>query len=162
MIKTLATVKNIMNKVLSIACSVLLSFMTILVLWQVFTRYILNNPAAFTEELVKYSLMWTAFIGAAYAFFTRDHMALTLVKDKITGLKHKILVSFIDILILLLAVFVFVIGGFKLAMSARAEYSALLGIPRSLVYAITPISGVFITIAQIINLYEDITGNKVE
>ena len=58
MIKTLATVKNIMNKVLSIACSVLLSFMTILVLWQVFTRYILNNPAAFTEELVKYSLMW--------------------------------------------------------------------------------------------------------
>ena len=53
MIKTLATVKNIMNKVLSIACSVLLSFMTILVLWQVFTRYILNNPAAFTEELVK-------------------------------------------------------------------------------------------------------------
>lgn len=49
-----------------------------------------------------------------------------------------------------------------LALSARQEFSALLGIPRSLVYAITPISGVFITIAQIINLYEDITGNKIE
>lgn len=69
MVKTLAAVKNIMNKVLSAVCSVLLSFMTILVLWQVFTRYVLNSPAAFTEELVKYSLMWTAFIGAAYAFF---------------------------------------------------------------------------------------------
>lgn len=162
MVKTLAAVKNIMNKVLSVVCSVLLSFMTILVLWQVFTRYVLNSPAAFTEELVKYSLMWTAFIGAAYAFFTRDHMALTLIKDKVTGVKHKILVSFIDILILLLAVFVFIIGGFMLALSARQEFSALLGIPRSLVYAITPISGVFITIAQIINLYEDITGNKIE
>lgn len=101
MVKTLAAVKNIMNKVLSAVCSVLLSFMTILVLWQVFTRYVLNSPAAFTEELVKYSLMWTAFIGAAYAFFTRDHMALTLIKDKVTGVKHKILVSFIDILILI-------------------------------------------------------------
>ena len=162
MVKTLAAVKNIMNKVLSAVCSVLLSFMTILVLWQVFTRYVLNSPAAFTEELVKYSLMWTAFIGAAYAFFTIDHMALTLIKDKVTGVKHKILVSFIDILILLLAVFVFIIGGFMLALSARQEFSALLGIPRSLVYAITPISGIFITIAQIINLYEDITGNKIE
>ena len=162
MVKTLAAVKNIMNKVLSAVCSVLLSFMTILVLWQVFTRYVLNSPAAFTEELVKYSLMWTAFIGAAYAFFTRDHMDLTLIKDKVTGVKHKILVSFIDILILLLAVFVFIIGGFMLALSARQEFSALLGIPRSLVYAITPISGIFITIAQIINLYEDITGNKIE
>ena len=159
MVKTLAAVKNIMNKVLSAVCSVLLSFMTILVLWQVFTRYVLNSPAAFTEELVKYSLMWTAFIGAAYAFFTRDH---TLIKDKVTGVKHKILVSLIDILILLLAVFVFIIGGFMLALSARQEFSALLGIPRSLVYAITPISGIFITIAQIINLYEDITGNKIE
>ena len=158
----MANIRKVMSKILSVASAVLLSFMTVLVLWQVFTRYVLDNPAAFTEELVKYSLMWTAFIGAAYAFFTRDHMALTLIKDKVTGVKHKILVSFIDILILLLAVFVFIIGGFMLALSARQEFSALLGIPRSLVYAITPISGIFITIAQIINLYEDITGNKIE
>ena len=39
---------------------------------------------------------------------------------------------------------------------------ALLGIPRSLVYSIAPISGVFIVLAQIINIYEDVTGEKVE
>ena len=122
--------------------------------------------------------MWTAFIGAAYAFFTRDHMSLTIIKDKLTGNKRKILLLVIDcllytsdaadellvidVLILLLAVFVFVIGGFKLAMSARAEYSALLGIPRTLVYAVSPVSGIFIVVAQIINIYEDLTGVKVE
>jgi len=37
-----------------------------------------------------------------------------------------------------------------------------LGIPRSLVYSIAPISGIFIIIAQIINIYEDITGEKVD
>ena len=155
MINILVKVKNVMNKILSAASVVLLVFMTSLVLWQVFTRYVLGKPAAFTEELVKYSLMWTAFIGAAYAFFTRDHMSLTIIKDKLTGNKRKILLLVIDVIIL-------VIGGFKLAMSARAEYSALLGIPRTLVYAVSPVSGIFIVVAQIINIYEDLTGVKVE
>ena len=54
------------------------------------------------------------------------------------------------------------LGGFKLAVSASREFSALLGIPRSLVYSIAPISGIFIIIAQIINIYQDITGEKVD
>ena len=56
----LGKVKFWMDKSLSIACAVLLSFMTILVLIQVFSRYVLNSPVAFTEELVRYSLIWTA------------------------------------------------------------------------------------------------------
>ena len=128
--------------------------MTLLVLYQVFTRYVLNDPAAFTEELVKYSLIWTGFIGAAYAFYTREHIALIVFRDKLNPQGRKILMIFIDALILLFALFVITIGGVKLALSARSVYSALLGIPRSLVYAMAPISGVFIIVAQIINLYE--------
>ncbi len=159
---TLGSIKFWMDRILSIACAILLSFMTILVLIQVFSRYVLNSPVAFTEELVRYSLIWTGFIGAAYAFSTREHMSLTLLRDKFTGKAHTGVLVLIDALILLMAVFVFTIGGFKLAVSASREFSALLGIPRSLVYAIAPISGVFIVLAQIINIYEDITGEKVE
>ena len=104
----------------------------------------------------------TGFIGAAYAFSTREHMSLTLIRDKFTGKAHTALLVVIDGLILLMAIFVFTIGGFKLAVSASREFSALLGIPRSLVYSIAPISGVFIVLAQIINIYEDVTGEKVE
>lgn len=159
---TFAAIKFWMDKILSIACAVLLTFMTVLVLIQVFSRYILNSPVAFTEELVRYSLIWTGFIGAAYAFSTREHMSLTLIRDKFTGKAHTALLVVIDGLILLMAIFVFAIGGFKLAVSASREFSALLGIPRSLVYSIAPISGVFIVLAQIINIYEDVTGEKVE
>lgn len=159
---TFAAIKFWMDKILSIACAVLLTFMTVLVLIQVFSRYILNSPVAFTEELVRYSLIWTGFIGAAYAFSTREHMSLTLIRDKFIGKAHTALLVVIDGLILLMAIFVFTIGGFKLAVSASREFSALLGIPRSLVYAIAPISGVFIVLAQIINIYEDVTGEKVE
>ena len=109
---TFAAIKFWMDKILSIACAVLLTFMTVLVLIQVFSRYILNSPVAFTEELVRYSLIWTGFIGAAYAFSTREHMSLTLIRDKFTGKAHTALLVVIDGLILLMAIFVFTIGGF--------------------------------------------------
>lgn len=136
MAKTLGTIKKYMNKVLAACCAVLLTFMTFLVLWQVFTRYVLNSPAAFTEELVKYSLIWTGFIGAAYAFSTREHMALTLVRDKLTGRPHQILVIFIDGADSTLAIFVITIGGIISWQCLQgAEFSALLGVPRTLVYS---------------------------
>ena len=153
----LSLIKKWMTRLLAGIATVLLSIMTLLVLYQVFTRYILNSPAAFTEELVRYFLIWTGFIGAAYAFITR-----VLVRDSLSPSGKRILMTVIDILILLFAIFVITIGGFKLALSAQKVFSALLGIPRSLVYAMAPISGLFIILAQIINIYEDVTGIAVE
>ncbi len=158
----LTTVKKVLAKILAGMVTILLSIMTLLVLYQVFTRYVLSNPAAFTEELVRYSLIWTGFIGAAYAFLTRQHMCLVLVRNKLSPAGQRVLMIAIDVLILAFAIFVMTVGGFKLVMSAQKVYSALLGIPRSLVYAMAPISGIFIIVAQIINLYEDVTGITIE
>ena len=159
--KTLRTIKRGMNWILSRIAAVLLLAMTALVIYQVFTRYVLNNPSAFTEEIVRYLLMWTGFIGAAYAFSVRGHMALVFVRDKLSPANKRILMTATDLLVLLFALFVMVVGGVKLAVSASKEFSALLGIPRSLVYSMAPLSGVFIIIAQVINIYEDITGHEV-
>ena len=117
-------VKKVMTKLLAGVATILLSVMTLLVLYQVFTRYVLNSPAAFTEELVRYFLIWTGFIGAAYAFITREHMCLVLLRDSLKPESRRILMTFLDVLILIFAVFVITIGGFKLAMSARKVYSA--------------------------------------
>ena len=158
----LSFMKKWMTRLLAGIATVLLSIMTLLVLYQVFTRYILNNPAAFTEELVRYFLIWTGFIGAAYAFITREHMCLVLVRDSLSPSRKRILMTLIDVLILVFAIFVITIGGFKLALSAKKVYSALLGIPRSLVYAMAPVSRNFLLRAQNINLYEDMTGITAE
>ena len=158
----LTVMKKVMTKLLAGIATILLSVMTLLVLYQVFTRYVLDSPAAFTEELVRYFLIWTGFIGAAYAFITREHMCLVLVRDNLKPQQRRILMIFLDVLILVFALLVITIGGFKLAVSAQREYSALLGIPRSLVYGMAPVSGLFIIMAQIINIYEDVTGVTIE
>ncbi len=158
MYKLLVKTKKFLNKVLAALCTILLVFMTFLVIWQVFTRYVLNDPASFTEELVRYSLIWTGFIGAAYAFSTREHMALTFLRDKFDPNSKRIITIGVDVLIMLFAFAIMFIGGTKLSFAASMEYSALLGVPRSLVYSMAPISGLFIVVIQIINIYEDFTG----
>lgn len=158
---SLIKIKKGINFVLVRVAALLLLAMTFLVLYQVFTRYVLNNPADFTEELVRYLLIWTGFIGAAYAFSTRQHMALVFIRDGLGEKPKKALTVGIDVLILLFAVFILIIGGTQLALSATKVYSALLGIPRSLVYSMAPISGVFICIIQMLNIWEDVTGTKI-
>ena len=144
MYEFLVKTKSVINKVLAALCTILLVFMTFLVIWQVFTRYVLNDPASFTEELVRYSLIWTGFIGAAYAFSSREHMALTFLRDKLEPNKKRLVTIGVDALILIFAFAILFVGGAKLAFAASMEYSALLGVPRSLVYAMAPVSGLFI------------------
>ena len=150
--------KRAMIFMLSWIAAILLVAMSFLVIYQVFTRYVLNSPSDFTEEIVRYLLIWTGFMGAAYGFCTRQHMALLLLHNKMTPEKRRFLLVFIDALIFIFAFTILTVGGAKLAISARKEFSALLGISRSLVYSMAPVSGVFIMVAQIINLWEDVTG----
>lgn len=153
--------KNSMNTVLAYTTALFLIVMTLLVVWQVFTRYILNDPSIFTEELVRFILIWTSFLGAAYAFGTRQHMALIFLREGTKGTMKKSICTFIDFIVLMLAVLVLIKGGFDLASSAMDIRTPILGIPKGLVYMIGPISGGIIGIYQIINIVEDIRMNEV-
>jgi TRAP-type C4-dicarboxylate transport system permease small subunit len=152
------TFKKYINIILAALSTLLLTIMTLLVIYQVFARYILNNPSDFTQELIRYFLIWTGFIGAAYAFVTRQHMSLVYFREKMSPEKQRYLLIFVDGIVLLFALVVMVFGGTQLTISVIGVRSALLGIPRSLVYAMGPISGIFIVVIQIINLWEDVTG----
>ena len=67
MIELMTKVRHGMNKLLSTIAAIILITMSVLVIYQVFTRYVLNSPADFTEEIIRYLLIWICFIGAAYA-----------------------------------------------------------------------------------------------
>ena len=151
-------IKRLLEWVLSRAAALLLISMTALVIIQVVSRYLFQSPTAFTEEIVRYTLIWTGFIGAAYAFSTRQHMALIFFRDKLSGNSHKALMVFIDLLIMFFALAVMTEAGSRLAISVMSQGSPLLGISRGIVYAMAPVSGIMIAIAQLINLYEDFTG----
>ncbi|GAA2806174.1 TRAP transporter small permease [Saccharopolyspora taberi] len=150
-------VRRALGGVLAAFAGALLVSMTLLVLYQVFTRYVLGTPAAFTEELVRYALIWTSMISAAYAFLHRKHMALVVLRGRFSPAVRHVLVIASDVLVLVFSVVVLVIGGTMLVLSAATNYSALLGISRGLVYTIGPIAGLAIAFAQVLNIWEDLT-----
>ncbi len=55
----LLKIRTALTAITGYAACALLFGMLCLVLMQVFTRYVMNDPASFTEELVRYMLIWT-------------------------------------------------------------------------------------------------------
>jgi TRAP-type C4-dicarboxylate transport system permease small subunit len=52
-----------------------------IVFLQFFTRYILNDSLAWTEEIARYGLMWVVFIGGAMVTRRNTHIAVELLSN---------------------------------------------------------------------------------
>ena len=46
---------------------------------QFFTRYVLNNSASWTEEIARYLLVGTVFVGAAIGVAKNNHIQVDLL-----------------------------------------------------------------------------------
>lgn len=137
-----ATIDRIVGGTLA----VLLSVITLDVLWGVFTRYVLGNQASWSEELARFLLIWIGILGAAYASGQRMHLAINLLEPKLDGPRQRRLQRFIDLVILIFALTVLVIGGLRLLYITQAlgQLSAALRIPMAVVYSVLPISGLLV------------------
>ena len=118
------TLKNGLNKIIEIFCIVLMAFMTILVTWQVITRYVFNNPSAVTEQLCQYLFIWLVLFGSAYIFGKREHMQITFIKEKLPNKLGKICDLLQETIIFIFTLGVLVIGGY-LSVVKQMVYSVL-------------------------------------
>lgn len=137
-------------------------FMLALVLggtWQIFTKMILNNPSTVTDEFLRYVLIWASLIGSAYCFYRDEHLSLDLVKDRVKGPAAIVLAVFIEAMILFFVCFVFIFGGFRLAMYA-INNSPVMHLSFHFLYSIIPLSGVFIVIARILKYAQRFAEKK--
>lgn len=146
------TLKNGLNKIIEIFCIVLMAFMTILVTWQVITRYVFNNPSAVTEQLCQYLFIWLVLFGSAYIFGKREHMQITFIKEKLPNKLGKICDLLQETIIFIFTLGVLVIGGYLSVVKQMVQFDAALQIPIGVVYAAIPLSGVFILFYSIYNI----------
>ena len=136
----------------------LMVIMTLDVLWGVFTRYALGSQADWTEELARFLLVWIGILGAAYAAGQRMHLSIDLLMPKLQEKGKLRLFIFINCIIILFALTVMVIGGFRLMYLTQilGQLSAALRIPMTLVYAVLPLSGLLVIYYKIHDLKQPI------
>lgn len=69
-----------------------------IVFLQFFTRYVLNNSLAWTEEIARYGLMWVVFIGGAMVTRRNSHIAVELLSNVMKpGPTRQALLAAVDI-----------------------------------------------------------------
>jgi len=151
-------IKKNIDFILKWAVIIIFAIMTINVLWQVLSRFVLANPSSFTEELARYMLVWLGILGASYVAGQKMHLAIDLLSTKLS-IKYK---SFLEILIqffvFIFALFVMVIGGIRLVTITFAldQISAALQIKLGFVYLILPISGLLMMFYSFYYITEEI------
>jgi len=142
-------VQHIRNKIdlyLGYLIGGIMAAMVLNVLWQVFTRFVLQDPSSFTDELARYMLIWLGLFGAAYASGRSMHLSVDLLQLSVSKSMNIKIDAFIRVCVGLFALSVMVIGGIRLVYITYTlnQTSASLQIPLAWVYLAVPLSGLII------------------
>lgn len=157
----LTKLKTSLERALAALTSFMLAVMVCLMLWQVFTRYVLQTPALFTEEMLRFTMIWMALLGSAYCFGRRKHLSLVFVLEALPPAKRRVFFIINDVIVLCFAFFILFLGGIRAVESTMQQFSPILRIPMGYVYLILPITAVLIFILQSLNTIEFIRhGDK--
>lgn len=82
--------------------AVLLAVMTFAVASGVFSRYVLDRPIGFINELATVLFIWVVFLSAAGALRRREHISITLLTDRLhgrTAAAHRVLINLFGLVI---------------------------------------------------------------
>lgn len=140
----------------------LMSILVIDVLWQVFSRYVLNSPSSYTDELAGFLLIWVGLIGAAYVAAHREHLAIDLLLQRSTPERRYKLEVAIELCIVIFSILVLIVGGIWLSYTRfyLSVKSSALGLPLGIIYLVLPLSGLLITYFGIDNLITMVKSNR--
>lgn len=141
-----------LEEALSVLLGVLL-FVT--VLWQIFTRYVLNDPSGMSEELARYLYVGVVFFGAAAAVGDRSHVGIPFLVEKLPPLPRLAVALLVQALVL-----GFCLGmvwwGWRAAAMVWDLPSEAMEIPTGLVLAVVPISMAFAALRVVLAMVQDL------
>ncbi|WP_353067321.1 TRAP transporter small permease [Arcanobacterium hippocoleae] len=148
------------ERVLGFLCIILFSLLVFTTTWQVFSRLILNSPVTWSEELAKILFVWLSFLGLAYVYGERGHMAVEFLARKFSAKLERALALWTHLIAFVLAIVVFIWGGLNAAINAWSQNLTALPVTIGSAYLVIPISGVAIALYAIYHLIEIATGKE--
>lgn len=156
------TFRQIIDKALEWVLVFLMSILVLDVLWQVISRYVMNSPSSFTDELAGFLLIWVGLLGATYVAGKREHLAIDILLQRSSPRRKYVLEMIISSVIILFSITVLIVGGSWLVYTRfyLTVKSAALGIPLGFVYCVLPLSGILITYFDMDNMYKMFKANR--
>lgn len=129
--------------------------MVIFVIMQVIFRYVINVSLGWSEEVVRYGLIWMTWISTSYAIQKNSHIRVEIVKNLFSSKIKKIIETIVIVLWFSLVLFL-AIEGTKLVMTIHStgQVSPSTQIPMWFVYLAVPIGATLMSIRLLQELYK--------
>ena len=108
------------------------------VCYGVVSRYLLHQPATWSNELATITFTWVVFIGASAAFKHKMHIGIDLLVKSLPSIPRAILVTLANVLLLVFLGYVTVLG-FSFSIISYKQPTSVLRIPNTYVFMAVPI-----------------------
>ncbi len=118
----------------------LLSSMALILVSQVFMRYVMRSPFVWSEEVARYLLIWCTFIGVSLAVRQSRHIRVDALALVLGPIGNRIL-AYLALFGMLVFCAVIVFYGYDVVDRIRmiGQTSPSLGIPMWWIYAAAPV-----------------------
>lgn len=126
----------------------MLSVMSVVVFAQVLFR-IVHLSIPWSEELSKYLLIWSTFLGAAICIRKGSLVGLEFLKNSMSEEKQKILQTILNLIVCAMLLFLINVG-FWAVRRVWFQITPVLKLSMGLMYAAIPVGSVFMLINQIL------------
>jgi len=80
----------------------LLALMLVMILAQVFFRYVLNDSLAWTEELAKFAMVWVACLVAPWAYRAHLNVSIQMFADALPAVLRRLTELLITVLVIVI------------------------------------------------------------
>ena len=145
---SLKYINDVLQKITTILASALIGLMTLVILYMVYFRYIINDTPYWSEEVARCMMLWMTFCVLPISYRLGSNVSLEIILSKMKGKSLTLIEIFIHLLILTFIInfFYLSLNFVKSGMMARA-YSFDLQI--GYIYLILPISFAFMFLVSI-------------
>ncbi len=137
-------IKLAVDRIIAAFSVVVMIALVICVVWQVFSRFVLNQPSTLTDELARFLMIWVGLLGAAYTLGAQRHLSIDLLSLTLPPRKQAVLSIVTNLLIFIFSATVILTGGIKLISKTlqTSQVSAAMQIPMGYIYLILPLTGI--------------------
>lgn len=145
----------------AIIAGLFLGIMTIVTFLAAFNRFTIKIAMPWSEELVRYLLLWDSIIAAAYGIPLKAHVGIDVISSRVkpgTARAMKIITS-LCALVFLGVMFYF---GMKLTINSIPQKSPAMRISMSYVNASLPVGAFLMIIEFIVIILDSIRGTRTE
>ncbi|MPM69123.1 hypothetical protein SDC9_116067 [bioreactor metagenome] len=155
--KAFSVFQRVVDAILRWICIVLFALLVILVVYQVIIRSF-GGGNAWTEAMARIIFIWQGIIGAAYVIGENDDVAIDFLVRKFPAAVVKFFEVLAHSIVGFFAVWVMIMGGWRLADSAFDQTVELLPFSQGQIYLILPVTGILIAIYCILNIIKAVTS----